>query len=100
SRTLAAVAALDHAVEKARETGDEQAELNAMAVRTARGKELFEGGKATLEQWTQPVLFGGGTAASRAIAEKASRQGGLGFIALGVALGAVASILSLWFLPA
>ncbi|WP_152353345.1 hypothetical protein [Brachybacterium subflavum] len=55
----------------------------------------FEGGPETLEQLVSTSLFGGGSIGSKAAEAERSRRAGLVAVGLGVALGCLASLLSL-----
>ncbi|EYT50579.1 hypothetical protein [Brachybacterium muris] len=99
-RAHAAKKLLDDALADAEASGDAEAYTAASTARVHAMRAPFEGGPGTLSTWTEPILFGGGTEASRAAAAERDRRVGLGLIAAGVVFGSIASILSVWFLPA
>lgn len=98
-RARAVVDELDKAIVAAQGSGDDEVIAAAHRARSEAMKRPFEGGPWTLSNWTQPVLFGGGTVASRAIAAEREKRSGLTLVAAGVVIGCIASILSVWFLP-
>lgn len=99
SRAMDAAKKLDDDVEAARRSGDAEVEQTAWQNHQRLMARPFEGSEWSLGALTRPIMFGGGTVASRAGAERRSREQGLWMIAVGVALGAVASVLSVWCLP-
>lgn len=100
SRAMAAAQELDDEVEAARRSGDAEVEEAVWQKQQRVMAQPFEGSNWPLGALTRPVMFGGGTVASRAGAERRSREQGLWMIAVGVALGALASVLSVWCLSA
>lgn len=98
-RACAAVAELDKDIAAARDSGDDEAIAAADRARSEALKQPFEGGPLSLSGWTQPILFGGGTGASKAIEAERAKRSGLTLVAVGVVIGCIASILSVWFLP-
>ena len=98
-RARAIVEELDKDLAAARASGDDGAIAAADRARSEALKQPFEGGSLSLSGWTQPVVFGGGTGASRARVAEREKRSGLTLVAAGVVIGCIASILSVWFLP-